>query len=150
MAIRERIKEVRKHLQYSQAGFADAVGASYSIVQAWERGNSIPGGKILAEMHAKLGIDINWLLSGERAELGENRHRTPGGASIAGDGDTGLPLSSPLDTAAMEAVITSVLIEEAGLSPGKFAQIIATLYRDYVESGKIDEEKLRWMVRLAR
>jgi transcriptional regulator with XRE-family HTH domain len=149
MSIGERVREIRDERGLSQVAFALELGISNGALQAYEQDSSVPGGKALAAL-ATIGVDINWLLSGKRAALSENRHRTPGGASIPGDDVGGLHMSSPIDTAAMEAVIISVLFEEAGLSPGKLAQIIATLYRDYVASGKIDEEKLRWMVRLAR
>jgi transcriptional regulator with XRE-family HTH domain len=63
MSIQERLKTIRGKTK--QKDFADLLGTSQSTVQAWEAGESIPGGKYLEEILKKYSININWLLTGE-------------------------------------------------------------------------------------
>lgn len=63
--ILERLKEVRRKLGYTQKQMGEAIGSSLSTWQDYEAGKSIPGGNALAGL-ARLGVDINWLLIGEK------------------------------------------------------------------------------------
>src|ERR1039457_6477654 len=62
--ISERIKIVRETLGKSQKDMAKAIGISLPALQGYEAGKSFPGGKVI-EVLVKLGIDANWILSGE-------------------------------------------------------------------------------------
>jgi transcriptional regulator with XRE-family HTH domain len=63
MTIGERIKFIRG--KNSQKKFGQSIGADQSTVQVWETRNSIPKGDFLHRIHKTLGVDINWLLTGE-------------------------------------------------------------------------------------
>ena len=64
MSLSERLKLARDSIGKSQKDMAKAVGASTTGWQNYESGDQVPGGKIL-EALAKIGFDINWLLTGE-------------------------------------------------------------------------------------
>jgi len=59
--IADRLKTARKRLGYAQKQMGEAIGGSLSAWQNYEAGKSIPA---LAGL-ARLGVDINWLLTGE-------------------------------------------------------------------------------------
>ena len=62
--LNDRIKATRKALGYTQKQMGEAIGSYLSTWQDYEAGKSIPGGNALAGL-ARLGVDINWLLTGE-------------------------------------------------------------------------------------
>ena len=64
MTLSERLKAAREHLGKSQKEIAALAGASYRAWQGYENGENQPGAKVI-EAVAKLGIDANWLLTGE-------------------------------------------------------------------------------------
>jgi transcriptional regulator with XRE-family HTH domain len=64
MTIHDRLKKARDLLGMSQSALAKAAGASLPAWQGYEAGKNIPGGKALQGL-ARLGININWLLTGE-------------------------------------------------------------------------------------
>lgn len=61
--ISERLKDVRKKFGYTQKQMGESIGSSLSTWQDYEAGKSIPGGNALAGL-ARLGVNINWLLTG--------------------------------------------------------------------------------------
>lgn len=58
------MKAAREHLGLNQDGLAQAVGVSKRGIQANERQISVPGGEVICGM-VQLGINANWLLTGE-------------------------------------------------------------------------------------
>ena len=64
MSLAERLKIAREHLGKSQKDIAALAGASYRAWQGYENGENQPGAKVI-EALAKLGINANWLLTGE-------------------------------------------------------------------------------------
>ena len=62
--IAERIKSVRSELSDNQKDFASKLGVGFSTFQKYEMGMSIPGGEAIRGF-VKLGINANWLLTGE-------------------------------------------------------------------------------------
>lgn len=62
--IANRLKAARKKTGYTQKQMGEAIGSSLSAWQDYEAGKSIPGGNALAGL-SRLGVDINWLLTGE-------------------------------------------------------------------------------------
>lgn len=63
----ERLRRAREILGYNQTRLAEAIGASKRGLQDNEAGKSVPGGQVLAGL-AALGINVNWLLTGEGPE----------------------------------------------------------------------------------
>ncbi len=66
--IGKRLRQAREFFGYSQADFSAAIGAKLRGYQENEHGRSMPGGKILTAL-ATLGVNINWLLTGEAEML---------------------------------------------------------------------------------
>lgn len=60
----DRLKEMRGMLKLTQSQLAEKVGSSAAAFGQYEKGEKIPGGKVLAGL-ARLGVNINWLLTGE-------------------------------------------------------------------------------------
>ncbi len=67
-----RLKAVREKLKYSQREMSVAVDASLTSWQGYEAGKNIPGGNVLAAL-ARMGFDVNWILTGE----GDMKRGTP-------------------------------------------------------------------------
>lgn len=59
-----RLKGVRERLGYAQKGIAEAAGSKLRSWQDYEAGAKMPGSQVIAGL-AKLGINTNWLLTGE-------------------------------------------------------------------------------------
>lgn len=60
----ERLKQARESLGYTQKEMAKAVSVVFQTWQVYEAGKSVPGGNVL-EALARLGFNVNWLLTGE-------------------------------------------------------------------------------------
>ena len=64
MIFSHRIKQVRSQLNLSQKDFAEKIGVDQARVSRWEKEKSLPSSSSLIEI-ARLGVNINWLLTGE-------------------------------------------------------------------------------------
>lgn len=64
MDIAARFKMVRDSLGLSQREMAKKLDSSLGALQSYEAGKSVPGGNVL-EALARLGINVNWILTGE-------------------------------------------------------------------------------------
>lgn len=64
MTLAERLKHAREHLGYTQKEMANAVSVILQTWQVYEAGKSVPGGKVFESL-ARLGFNVNWLLTGE-------------------------------------------------------------------------------------
>ncbi|MDR1367104.1 MAG: helix-turn-helix domain-containing protein [Candidatus Accumulibacter sp.] len=64
MSISDRLRVARASLGLSQKAVAEQSGVSTRGYQGYEDGRSIPGGEAIAGF-VKLGINANWLLTGE-------------------------------------------------------------------------------------
>lgn len=63
--IGERLKTLRKEKGLSQKELAEGIGTSQGYVCALEQDQKVPGGEILVSLKSFLGVDLNWLLTGE-------------------------------------------------------------------------------------
>lgn len=64
LAVGERLKAFREMKKLSQVQLAEALGGTARGLQDNESGKSLPNSKILTGLYG-LGINVNWLLSGE-------------------------------------------------------------------------------------
>ncbi|ABL01333.1 helix-turn-helix domain-containing protein [Pelobacter propionicus] len=71
-----RLKEVRNILGMSQTAIAKAADSSLPSWQGYEAGKNIPGGKVL-EALSKMGIDVNWVLTGNGKMMLDSSNTTP-------------------------------------------------------------------------
>ncbi|MFA9948759.1 S24 family peptidase [Dentiradicibacter hellwigii] len=69
-----RLKEARARLGLSQKDAAEQSGVSARGYQGYEDGRSIPGGDAIAGL-VRLGINANWLLTGEGEMFNAPRHQ---------------------------------------------------------------------------
>ena len=63
MTIGSRLKKIRENLGFSQDSMAKFINCSLRSWKGYESDSNIPGGDILANL-VKVGVDINWVLSG--------------------------------------------------------------------------------------
>ncbi len=64
MTISERLKAFRAELKLTQKQLAEQIGVSGRGYQGYEDGRSIPGGDAIGRF-VKLGLNANWLLTGD-------------------------------------------------------------------------------------
>ncbi|MFE8103584.1 helix-turn-helix domain-containing protein [Brenneria goodwinii] len=64
MSLGERLKEERERLGFSQADFAEMVGASRKSQIRWEKDESAPGADAIS-LWAKAGLDVLYLITGQ-------------------------------------------------------------------------------------
>lgn len=63
MTLADRLKKARESLGYTQKDIATAIKTNPQTWQVYESGKSVPGGKVFEGL-ARLGINVNWLLTG--------------------------------------------------------------------------------------
>ena len=61
----ERIKTLRKTLDYTQQKFADKLGVKRNTVGQWEFGRNIPTDAIIFSICREFGVNETWLRTGE-------------------------------------------------------------------------------------
>lgn len=62
--LKDRLKQVREALGYTQKRMGEAVGGKLRSWQDYESGRKAPGSQVIAGLVA-LGIDANWVLTGQ-------------------------------------------------------------------------------------
>lgn len=62
-----RIRQLRELRGLTQRQFAAFLDIASSSISQFEAGRNVPGGEMLTKLHTKLGVDINWLLTGTPA-----------------------------------------------------------------------------------
>lgn len=70
--IGKRIRGFRRFLGLSQKEFGQKLGLSFQHISRYERGKIIPSGEILAKICEIYNINLNWLLTGDRARENES------------------------------------------------------------------------------
>ncbi|OGU18147.1 MAG: hypothetical protein A2076_06030 [Geobacteraceae bacterium GWC2_53_11] len=64
MNLGERLKTARESLGLSQKAIAESIDTNPQTWRIYEAGKSVPGGNVL-EALARMGFNVNWLLTGE-------------------------------------------------------------------------------------
>jgi len=101
MTVGNRIRFIRGPL--SQDEFAKTLGVRRNTIQVWEADKSSPEAKLYLRFYKRLGVNINWLLSGE----GEAYVNNPGSRAL---------LEYKLTT--LESKIKALEIKVAGITEG--------------------------------
>ena len=70
------ISEKRKEKNWTQAQLAEKICVSVNAVSKWERGLNLPDASIMLELCNLLGITVNDLLSGEKLNTEEQKHKS--------------------------------------------------------------------------
>lgn len=114
MTISERLKTARASLGLSQKDFAAQSGVSARGYQGYEDGRSVPGGEAIAGF-VRLGINANWLLTGE-------------GPMLLADLAPRPAPPAEIDEGALSAIIYG--LATAGVPPDKLGRAALRAYQD--------------------
>jgi transcriptional regulator with XRE-family HTH domain len=133
----ERLKLVRGSLGFErQEDFAERLGRSRNSISSYERGKAAPDGETLMRL-ASLGINIQWLLTGE----GEMLNGSKTELAIPDR-----PPSSPLDEDFLAAIADGVASvykqENARISAGDKGRLIARIHNDLTAVYDDPDERL--------
>ena len=85
--IGDRLKKIRDSM--SQPAFADLLEVTQNTIGRYERNERFPDGVFLTKVREKLGVDINWLLTGEETSSALQEERPPFVYGDAGTVQTG-------------------------------------------------------------
>lgn len=65
MSISLRIKAIRDQRKMNQAAFAKHLCTSQAAISRYERGDRTPDSEVLSKLNSVMGVNLNWLLTGE-------------------------------------------------------------------------------------
>ena len=152
-----RIKAAREALGLTQEGLAKAVGGSKRGIQENEARNRVPGGDVVSGMIG-LGINANWLLTGEGPMLmSELSTMARVDMLLAERNELAVSLQKALEKAwagapapqaprinvdALEAIIEGLLRAAPNVPAAKLASVAANLYQDLIDKEMITPEGL--------
>lgn len=124
MTIGKRLKALRKRLKLTQDAISDATGIPLGTYKKYEGDERSPGSDALDALR-KLGVNINWLLSGEGAMLLRDMEHEAAPPDV--DPDT--------LTAVIEEMEQALERRHLYLAPAKKARAIGVLYDFCKKSG---------------
>jgi transcriptional regulator with XRE-family HTH domain len=96
--LNQRIIQVRRQRNLSQANLAERLGVTRTAISHWETARSKPSTKHLESIARMLGIDANWLISGKKPASG---HATTSKAAGRPSALHGVVLENQSDYGAM-------------------------------------------------
>lgn len=64
MSLGERLKQLRESINFSQTKIAKEIGTNPQTWRVYEGNKSVPGGNVL-EALARMGFNVNWILTGD-------------------------------------------------------------------------------------
>lgn len=136
LSVGSRLKLFREFLKLTQVQFASAIGGTAIAIQGNESGRSMPNGKSLIGLY-KLGMDINWLLTGEGQMLLTKQPPNSSGGDLRKFAD------------AME--IIDLYVQRTGkvLSPEKKRKAVEALYKLSEGKAEIDPSVTEMIMQLA-
>lgn len=159
MTIAERLKSSRAALGLKQEDIAALTGIPIDTLRKYEGGTRLPGAEALEKL-AKVGVDLNWLVTGVRYTSDEtgklfysypppstNRKPIPVAPQPKVRERAGTPAPAALDVAALQTV-TELLEEElarkhARLDPARKAEVVAMLYEEAVSESEEEPRRGR-------
>lgn len=137
-----RMKAAREALGLTQEGLAKAVGGSKRGIQENEARNRVPGGEVVAGM-VELGINANWLLTGEGPMRLADLNTPPAQSqsmSFAFDQDR---LEKSL-----EAVEAGLAAADSTMPPAKKAAVVMAVY-DLLQEPSVTRERILKLIKFA-
>lgn len=117
------MRQAREHLKLSQQELADKIGVSKRGIQDNETRNRVPGGEVINGF-VGLGINANWLLTGE-------------GPMLLADLVQTRPVSQRINVDALEAIIEGTIKAAPNSSPASIANHSVQFYMQMIEQGMI-------------
>lgn len=135
MEISDRLKAFRAAIALKQEEMAAQSGVSYSVYQKYELGRSIPGGEAIAGF-VRLGINANWLLTGDGPMLLADLHSAPSGA-----------LDMNRLQMALQATEEGLSDTQSYMDSDKKAELVLAVYELLEESG-VNKERVLKLIKL--
>lgn len=127
-AVGQRLKSVRKAINLSQDELASQSGVSYSVLQKYEIGRSVPGGEAIAGF-VRCGINGNWLLTGDGPMLM---------AELCLASEQNNPEPALINQGALAALLQGAIgLVKEGMPVDRAARLAAETYQRALESGEI-------------
>lgn len=127
MSIPERLKAARSALGLTQKEVAEQSGVSTRGYQGYEDGRSVPGGEAISGF-VKLGINANWLLTGEGPMLLADL-MTPATPPV---------VHTPINMGAMAALLQGAVgLVNQGMSAEKACRLAVETYQRAMDAGEI-------------
>ncbi len=84
--IGERLKKIRLALSMNQGNFSELLGISTPAYVRYELGQRMPRLGLILKLHARLGVDLDWLLTGEGTMFYRDRSQLyRGSGALLGD-----------------------------------------------------------------
>ncbi len=130
-----RLKTARAALKLSQKEVAAQSGVSPRGYQGYEDGRSIPGGEAIAGL-VRLGINANWLLTGEGPMLLADLRASAG------------ELDQARLLLALQAVDEGLAAAKRTMATDKKAELVLAVY-DLLEEPSVTKERVLKLVKLA-
>jgi len=125
MEIADRLKAARGALGLKQVEMGTKSGCSPSTYQKYEQGSSVPGGEAIAGF-VRLGINANWLLTGE-------------GPMLLAD-LTPKPAPAPkINAEALAVMLEAARMAHPKADPARHAELAARFYALSIENGAVSE-----------
>lgn len=153
-SLTERLKMIRESLGVSKREMSRKLDIAGGSWQAYEEGNTVPGGKVL-EALAQEGYDINWLLTGNGEMLSRwhwtNIVAVEPSSTLAQTVSSSADIDEDLLAAVVEAVEEYLDQINGHLPPAKMGQLVAALYKLFSaeEEKKVDKATVISLVKLA-
>ncbi|MEW6514299.1 MAG: helix-turn-helix transcriptional regulator [Pseudomonadota bacterium] len=119
------MRVAREHLGLSQQELADELGGSKRGIQDNEARNRVPGGEVIYGL-VRLGINANWLLTGEGPMLL---------ADLA-------PKPPRINAEALGAMLQAAEMAQPHASPARKAALAAEFYALSVSQGIVSEDDI--------
>lgn len=136
MSFQDRLKAARSSLGLTQAQIAALSGVSTRSYQGYEDGRSLPCAEAIAGI-VNLGVNANWLLTGEGEMLLKDVATVPPGALD--------PVRLRL---AIEAVEEGLAAAGRLMAADKKAELVLAVY-DLLEEPGVKKERILKLVKLA-
>jgi len=135
--IGSRMRQAREYFGFSQKEMADKLGVSKRGIQDNETRNRVPGGEVINGF-VFLGINANWLLTGEGPMLLADLKKS----SVTGALDSERLLMS------IQAVEEGLSASRRSMASEKKAELIAAVY-ELLEEPSVAKERVLKLVKLA-
>ena len=135
MSLPKRLKDARAALRLSQKEVAEQSGVSVRGYQGYEDGRSTPGGEAIAGL-VRLGINANWLLTGEGPMLLSDLRVAAGSFDMAR-----LKL-------AIQATEEGLAAGGREMAPDRKAELVLAVY-DLLQEPSVTKERVLKLVKLA-
>lgn len=136
LSVGSRLKLFREFLKLTQVQLAAAIGGTAIAIQGNESGRSMPNSKSLIGLY-KLGMDINWLLTGEGQMVLAKQPSNISGVELGKFAD------------AMEIIDLYLVKTGKTLSPDKKRKAVEALYKLSEGKATIDASVTEMIMQLA-